>query len=114
MGCLATLQWLKVRQSHEGLGIGRALLSLLLRDLPRNRFPVYLHTQPGSFRAIKLYADLGFKILDNKTGPWQNDYVEAMREPQSYMPPEFFAELSLMTAPDSFVDMVRNHAKHEF
>ncbi len=113
-GYLTTIQWLKVRKSHEGLGIGRALLSLLLTDLAAERFPVYLHTQPESFRAIKLYADLGFKILDNDTGLWTNDYVEAMRELQNSMPPQFFAGLKLTTAPDSFVDIVRNQTKHEF
>lgn len=113
-GCLTTVHWLKVRKSHEGLGIGRALLSELLRDIPSRKFPVYLHTQPGSFRAIKLYSDLGFQILDNDTGQWRNDYLEAMHELRERMPADVFARLGVTTAPDPFVEIVRSHAKHEF
>jgi GNAT superfamily N-acetyltransferase len=113
-GCLTTVHWLKVRRSHEGLGIGRALTSGLLRDIPLSKFPVYLHTQPGSFRAIKLYSDLGFKILDNDTGPWHNDYLEAMNELREHMPADVFERLAVATAPDSFAEIVRTHSLHEF
>jgi ribosomal protein S18 acetylase RimI-like enzyme len=113
-GQLTTVHWLKVRQSHEGLGIGRALLSELLRDIPSLKFPVYLHTQPGSFRAIKLYSDLGFQILDNDTGAWRNDYVEAIQQLRKLMPADVFARLEVTNAPDSFVELVRSHVKHEF
>jgi GNAT superfamily N-acetyltransferase len=111
---LTTVHWVKVRKSHEGLGIGRALLSELLRDVPSHAFPVYLHTQPGSFRAIKLYSDLGFRILDNDTGTWRNDYLEAMQELRELMPADVFARLGVTTAPDSFVEIVRSNATPEF
>jgi GNAT superfamily N-acetyltransferase len=113
-GCITTIHWLKVRQTHEGLGIGRALLSELLRDVPPEAFPVYLHTQPGSFRAIKLYSDLGFEILDNDTGSWRNDYVEAMLQLRNSMPADEYGRLRLTSAPESFVEIIRNHTKREF
>jgi hypothetical protein len=28
-----------------------------------HEYPVYLHIQPSSFRAIKLYSDFGFSLL---------------------------------------------------
>ncbi|MEL6850127.1 MAG: GNAT family N-acetyltransferase, partial [Bacteroidota bacterium] len=64
-GKLNTLHWLKVVKGYEGLGLGRALISAVLKDLSDADFPVYLHTQPGSFRAIKLYADFGFQVLQD-------------------------------------------------
>ena len=48
---------------YEGKGIGRALLSYVMQSLPQNEYPVFLHTHPASFRAIKLYSDMGFKLL---------------------------------------------------
>jgi ribosomal protein S18 acetylase RimI-like enzyme len=113
-GQLTTIHWLKVLPNYEGLGIGRALLSELLRDLPPTSYPIYLHTQPGSFRAIKLYSDLGFKIIDNDTGSWPNDYRAAMLELRRTMPSGVFATLEVTTAPDSFIDIVGSNAIHEF
>ena len=48
-----TIHWLKIKKGYEGLGIGRALLSIILKGLKEEDYPVYLHTQPGSYRAIK-------------------------------------------------------------
>ncbi len=56
-GRVNTLHWLKVRREYEGRGIGRALLTRLLMPLAPEEYPVYLHTQPSSYRAIKLYTD---------------------------------------------------------
>ncbi len=57
------LHWIKVLQAYEGRGIGRALLSELMRDLPAEDYPVYLHTQSSSYRAIKLYSDFGYALV---------------------------------------------------
>jgi ribosomal protein S18 acetylase RimI-like enzyme len=61
-----TLHWLKVRKEYEGMGIGRALISKILENTNKDDFPIFLHTQPKSYRAIKLYSDFGFKIITNK------------------------------------------------
>jgi ribosomal protein S18 acetylase RimI-like enzyme len=55
-----TIQWFKVLTEYEGRGIGRALLSIVMQKLETCDYPVYLHTQPSSFRAIKLYADFRY------------------------------------------------------
>ena len=59
-----TLHWIKVLKGYEGQGLGLGLLSALLGALQPGDFPVYLHTQPSSYRAIKLYSDFGFSFLD--------------------------------------------------
>lgn len=39
---------------YEGKGIGRALLSYVLKSLPVNKYPVFLHTQPDKFSSDKI------------------------------------------------------------
>lgn len=97
-GTLTTVQWFKVLRSHEGRGIGRALMSELLRAVPPSDFPIHLHTQPGSVRAIKLYSDLGFDLIaEDLPGPRPNQYAAAMVHLERTMPPADFARLR--TAP---------------
>ena len=62
-GKINTIHWLKTRKAYEGQGIGRAVLSAIMRRFESRDYPIYLHTQPGSFRAIKLYSDFGFQLL---------------------------------------------------
>ncbi len=62
-GRVNTLGWFRVLPEHEGKGLGRALLTKILCGAD---MPVYLHTQPTSVRAIKLYSDFGFRFI---TGP---------------------------------------------
>lgn len=64
-GKINTVHWWKVKKQFEGQGIGRALLSRVLKDLGERDFPILLHTQPESFRAIGIYADFGFKLVAN-------------------------------------------------
>ena len=58
-----TVHWYKVSKACEGRGLGRALLSAVMKTVPDDGYPVYLHTQPSSFRAIHLYTDFGFSLL---------------------------------------------------
>jgi ribosomal protein S18 acetylase RimI-like enzyme len=109
-GELTAVHWFKVRKSLEGHGLGRALLSELMRPLAPDDYPVYLHTQPGSFRAIKLYSDFGFRILVNeRTGSRTNDHVEALRHLCDVMPPAAFAGLRTAVAPPHFEDVLARH-----
>lgn len=41
-----TVQWFKVLREYEGNGIGRALLSIVLKILSSNEYPIFLHTHP--------------------------------------------------------------------
>ena len=75
-GKINTVGWFRVLPEYEGHGLGRALLSEILKDAD---YPVYLHTQPTSARAIKLYSDFGFKLLtDPVIGHRQNDLIESL------------------------------------
>jgi len=114
-GLFNTIHWLKVVKEKEGLGIGRALLSALLQDLPDTAFPIYLHTQPGSYRAIKLYADFGFTILtDPVIGTRTNDWGACRPILQQYMPKEAFASLRTCSAPAFFIQQLANFETVEF
>jgi ribosomal protein S18 acetylase RimI-like enzyme len=114
-GALTTVHWFKTLPALEGRGIGRALLSELMRALAPDDYPVYLHTQPGSFRAIKLYSDFGFRILVNeRTGTRPNDHAAAMRYLEAAMPPDDFARLQTAVAPAHFEDVLSHETTVEF
>lgn len=85
-GKVYTIHWLKVLKEYEGFGLGRAILTEILRNVPTNHYPIYLHTQPSSFRAIKLYTDFGFKILtDDRIGNRENNYKESLKYLEYFM-----------------------------
>jgi ribosomal protein S18 acetylase RimI-like enzyme len=110
-----TIQWFKVLKEYEGQGIGRALLSFVMQKLERCDYPVYLHTQPSSFRAIKLYSDFGFSLLsDDKFGIRENDLDECMPILGKFMPIEFFKELRITAAPKEFIDAVDKYNTNQF
>lgn len=110
-----TVQWLKVMPSHEGRGIGRALLSVVLTKLHENDFPIYLHTQAGSFRAIKLYSDFGFRIIENSLdGLRPNQYRAALEHLKVVMPHDSFVELKTIRAHRTFEAIVARQTHIEF
>ena len=114
-GELTTLQWIKTRADHEGSGVGRALMSMLMQSITRQQFPVFLHTQAGSVRAIKLYTDLGFAIItDTVPGPRPNQYAEALDYLAAKMPAEAFANLRFAGAPPQLLDVLARHDTVEF
>ena len=114
-GRLTTLQWLKVRPAEEGRGVGRALLSAILRGLSPDAFPVYLHTQAGSHRAIKLYTDLGFDIIVGELpGPRPNEASEALTHLATVMPARAFAAIRTTGAPAELVTVLAEHDSIEF
>ena len=59
-----SIHWLAVAEAHQRQGLGRALCQSCLQLLRRedNAAPVYLHTQPWSWKAVLLYASLGFRL----------------------------------------------------
>ena len=110
-----TIQWFKVLKECEGQGIGRALLSIIMRKLEMCDYPVYLHTQPSSFRAIKLYSDFGFSLLsDDKFGIRKNDLEECMPILGKFMQKEFFQELRITAAPKEFIDVMDKYNTNQF
>ena len=98
-GEIDTVGWFRVLPVYEGLGLGRALLSEILKPA---KGPVYLHTQPTSIRAIKLYSDLGFALITNPViGYRKNDLAESLPYMQKVMPAATYENLRFIEIGDS-------------
>ena len=87
---VSSLHWLAVLPAHQNNGIGRALVIAVMNYYKENNLlPVYLHTQPWSYKAIKLYYSLGFNIQQEDTfGNYKNEYKEAKEILSNYLPLE--------------------------
>lgn len=110
-----SIHWFKVLPAYEGRGIGRALLSIIMRDLTAADYPVYLHTQPGSFRAIKLYSDFGFALLSGERfGSRTNDLEECLPILREFMPEKYFRKLKIAEAPAEFAKVLDQYETVEF
>ncbi|KAA3646213.1 MAG: N-acetyltransferase [Chloroflexi bacterium] len=110
-----TVHWLKVLKEHEGKGIGRALLSIIMEELQEGDYPVYLHTQPGSFRAVKLYSDFGFKLLsDPIIGARSNDLEECLPILEKHMKKANFDRLQIVSAPKDFLKKMKTEKENHF
>ena len=50
---VSSLHWLVVDEKYQGIGLGRALSTAVMNIyLERSALPVYIHTQPWSWKAI--------------------------------------------------------------
>lgn len=89
--------WLAVREGYENRGFGRVLVTAVMKifsEIYPEGVRIYLHTQPSSYKAIKLYRDFGFCMLkEDKHSDVENEYTEAMQELKKYMSPKLFFEL---------------------
>lgn len=114
-GEITTIHWFKVKKEYEGLGIGRALLSIVLKGLQSHDFPVYLHTQPRSFRAIKLYSDFGFKFLtDPMIGFRRNELNDSLPVLKQLMHRDDFEKIQFIKAPEHFLKVVQSSKINQF
>ena len=112
---ITTIHWFKVLKEYEGIGIGRALLSAVMKSLSKEEFPVFLHTHPSSYRAIKLYTDFGFYFLSNPViGTRKNDLEECLPILREYMPTQFYQALKVIEAPAFFLEAVRSSSIVQF
>ncbi|WP_417900949.1 GNAT family N-acetyltransferase [Bacillus haimaensis] len=114
-GRFSTIHWFKVLPSYEGKGIGRALLSIIMKDLKQEDYPVYLHTQPGSYRAIKLYSDFGFDLLSgDRFGSRKNELEESLAILEKCMPKQEFYKLKITEAPEDFKEALESVTTVQF
>ena len=110
-----TVHWFKTIKAYENKGIGRALISIVMGKLSADEYPVYLHTQVGSYRAIKLYSDFGFKLLtDSEVGLRHNDFRVGLPVLMNRMPPIDFNNLRFGKAMQDFLDCVASQATSDF
>lgn len=92
------LHWLAVADEYSGRGYARMLITLVMTLFEKYapEQSVYLHTQPWSYRAIKLYNDFGFCISKNDVyGTAVNEYEEAMGILGKCMSKEAYEKLAL-------------------
>lgn len=92
---VASVHWLAVNPRYQRLGIGRALMTKVLRIFNhQDEFPVYLHTQPWSFNAVRLYADLGFNLLKTEGfSDFNNEFDEGMMAIKPFLDNNFYNHL---------------------
>ena len=91
------LHWLAVKKAHAGRGHARALVTgvMLLHALFSTDRPVYLHTQPCSYKAIKLYSDFGFRLCKTDTfGQSPNEWAAGLTVLRQHMTPESYDRLT--------------------
>lgn len=93
-GEIASLHWLAVSPAHQGKGLGKALCRGTLeifQDL--GEFPVYIHTQPWSWKALLLYMREGFRLQKTDTfGAYTNQYELGMEALRAVLSPEQYRE----------------------
>ena len=84
------LQWLVTAPGYEGLGLARAAAAETVNRYYRmGEKPVYLHTQPWSYKALWLYYQHGFKIVRNDTFQiFGNQCDEALEVLETLIPKE--------------------------
>jgi GNAT superfamily N-acetyltransferase len=96
-----TIHWFKVLKEYEGRGIGRALLSIIMRDLKRSDF--------------KLYSDFGFALLrGEKFGSRKNDLDECLPILEEFMPEKDFQNLKITRAPKEFEKALNKYETVQF
>ncbi len=92
---VASLHWLVVSTQHQGKGIGKALCQKVMQIfLEKDELPVYIHTQPWSYKAILLYIRQGFKIQKTDTfSQYENQFDLAMNTLKKVLPENHYEEL---------------------
>lgn len=93
---VSSLHWLVVSPQYQGKGIGKALCQKVMKIFFENdKFPVYIHTQPWSYKAIILYIRQGFKIQKTDTfSQYENQFDLAMCTLKKILPENQYKELA--------------------
>jgi len=114
-GSITTVHWFKVQKAQEGKGLGRALLSYVMKTVPVSDYPVFLHTHAGCSRAVKLYSDLGFALLtDESVGSRRNHWKESLPYLREKMPADVCDGLIFAQAPKWFLTAVNSDTVDQF
>ena len=93
---VASLHWLVVSPEHQGKYIGLALCQKVMDIFnERGETPVYIHTQPWSYKAILLYIKLGFNIQKTDTfSHYENQYEQALNTLENILTAEQIIKLN--------------------
>ena len=90
------LHWLAIDDAYSGKGYARMLITQVLKIFEQldARQKIYLHTQPASYRAIKLYNDFGFCMTRTDTyGTAVNEYEDALPILKKHMTFDSYSKL---------------------
>ena len=92
---VSSLHWLVVDERYRRIGLGRALSMAVMNIYAEHgALPVYIHTQPWSWKAILLYHSLGFRLQKTDTfSHYENEYGKAMTELRKIMSEEQYKML---------------------
>lgn len=92
---VASLHWLVVSPHYQGKGLGKTLCQRIMKVFQEKKeFPVYIHTQPWSYKAIFLYLHQGFKLQMTDTfSHYENQYALAMDALKKVLTPSQYDEL---------------------
>ena len=98
---VSSLHWLVVHEQYQGIGLGKTLgMAVMNIYAERDALPVYIHTQPWSWKAILLYISLGFRLQKADTfSHYENEYDKAMAELKKIVSDEQY-ELLLQLSED--------------
>lgn len=93
---VSSLHWLVVHPAFRGQGLGRALCLAAMRLFEQaDAYPVYLHTQPWSWRALMLYAEIGFRLQKTDSfAEYENQYAQGMAVLRGILSPKQYRWLS--------------------
>ncbi len=112
---ILTVHWYKIRKEYEGHGLGRALLSYVMRTVKEDEFPVYLHTHPTCSHAIKLYTDFGFSLVtDEEVGYRKNNLSQAMPYLKATLSDSAYHALTFSNATKDFLNAVKRTEYAQF
>lgn len=92
---VSSLHWLVVEEEYQGRGLGKALCLAVMNLFARGGGnPVYIHTQPWSWKAILLYISIGFRLQQTDTfSHYENQYDKAMETLKSVVPEMLFERM---------------------
>lgn len=92
---VSSLHWLVVDERYHGMGLGKALCYATMNVFEeQEKLPVYIHTQPWSWKAIFLYLSIGFKLQITDTfSHYENEYHQALAELERIVTTEQFGFL---------------------
>ena len=93
---IPVLHWLAVDDAYSGKGYARMLITQVLQIFERLHAgqKIYLHTQPASYKAIKLYHDFGFRMTRTDTyGTAINEFDDALPILKKYMTSDSYSKL---------------------
>ena len=89
---VSSLHWLVVDEEYHGRGLGKALCYATMNIFKEQKnLPVYIHTQPWSWKAIFLYLSIGFKLQKTDTfSHYENEYYKSMAALKQVVTPKQF------------------------